>query len=193
MPLSDHLGTVGRRAIRSQQALLSAAISLVTRGDKLTVAALAQESALTRQTIYSHYPDAAAVLLAATEDLIRREVPHDADTAWPSDKPPAVLGALTRHLWSHRQFYRQVIQSPVARQVGQTLNGYFRPGTRRRVGEEYGSQLPATVLEDMTLFILAGIGALLEDRILDPHDESPEDAAMRCWRAAHAPSARPAT
>lgn len=175
--------------MRSSRALFKAAIDVVTRGDKLTVAALADASGLRRQTVYLHFPDAPAVVLAATQDLLRREVTGTDDTSWPSDEPPAVLFSLAEHLAAHRSFYRRVLDGPIARPVSATIAAYFRPGTHQRVQDEFGEQLSDDELEDLTAFLLAGMGSLLEDWIVGENEETAEHAALRCWRAAHALSA----
>ncbi|TIC85064.1 hypothetical protein E8D34_13395 [Nocardioides sp. GY 10113] len=182
------------RAQRSADALHEAAIALVLSGRRVSVAALAAASGVTRQTVYLHYADANGVVLAATRAMLDAEVgtgPSGDQMHWPGAAPPPVLVSLARHLEAHRAFYRRVLEGPIAEDVGDAIAAYFLPGTRQRIEEAYGDQLPRETLDDLTTFLYAGIRRLLTDWVVEPlSTTSPDQIAARCWRAARLLSER---
>ncbi|MEQ6903095.1 TetR-like C-terminal domain-containing protein [Nocardioides sp. YIM 152588] len=178
------------RALRSADALHQAAVDLVTSGRRVSVAALAEASGRTRQTVYLHYPDANSVVLAATRAMLDAEVVGGDGTHWPGAAPPPVLVSLAQHLDTHRDFYRRVLEGPIAHDVSDAIAAYFRPGTRQRIEDAFGDRLPRETLDDLATFLHAGIRRLLTDWVMDPGTTTPSGIAGRCWLAARLLSER---
>ena len=169
--------------LRSRAALLTTAVRLVSESGTtdISVTALADAANVSRQLVYLQFGDRDALLLEAAVDLVTRElIPHIAGV----DDERARALATARHFAAYRPFYRAMLTGSCAFAMTRTLSRSFSVLTRRTVRGLFG-ELDRQTTEDMTTFLAAGAGAILNDWVIDGADPlRPDEIAKRPLRLA---------
>jgi AcrR family transcriptional regulator len=166
-----------RRVLRSRDALMAAAVRLVSeRGTTaLPVSDLSDAADVSRQLVYLQFGDRDALLVAAAADLVERELIPEAGDA---DAPRrARVLAIARHFARHRPFYRAMLTGSCAFPMTRVLNRLF--GTPTGLREVFGDLDEATA-HDLGMLITGGTGAIVNDWVIDADDPlDPEELADR--------------
>ena len=173
-----------KRAQRSRTALLNAAIDLVSRRGTtaVPVTELADAAGVSRQLVYLQFGDRDALLVAAATELVTREL---LDEHADDDIPAGVL-ATTRHFATHRSFYRAMLTGSCAHAMTRTFNQVFSPFNQRFLADR-GTVADEDTAKDLSLFMAAGAGAIINDWLVDgPDTLDPDAAAARLLRLAYA-------
>jgi len=171
---------VDKRVQRSRAALLNAAIGLVARRGTtaIPVTELADAAGVSRQLVYLQFGDRDGLLVAAAADLVTREL---LDEHGDDDIPGGVL-ATTRHFAAHRAFYRAMLTGSCAYAMTRTFNQVFSPFNQRFL---QGRHVDEDTAKDLSLFMAAGAGAIINDWLVDgPDPLDPDAAADRLLRLA---------
>ena len=170
--------------LRSRAALLTTAVRLVSESGTtdISVTGLADAANVSRQLVYLQFGDRDSLLVKAAVDLVQRElIPHVGDGG--DDERRRAL-ATARHFATYRSFYRAMLTGSCAFAMTRTLSSSFSLLTRRSVRELFGELDPKT-MQDMTAFLAAGAGAILNNWVIDGADPlRPDDIAERLLRLA---------
>lgn len=164
------------RAERSREALFAAAIELVTRAatSDVSLAALAIESGLTRQTIYLHFADRDAVLIAAAVNLLSRELVEPARTR----KEVVAALDLAEHFSRHRTFYAAMLSGSCVAELNRELLAVFLPVNEQLAITLAGSH-GAERNRDLALYLTGGTEKLVMTWMLSDDPEPAEQFAAR--------------
>jgi len=178
------------RATRSRAVLFSAAITLVNRASSsdISVVALATESGLTRQTIYLHFPDRDAVLIAAAVDLLSREL---IDPARRRGEMVAALD-LAEHFDRHRTWYAALLSGSCVGRLNRELLSVFLPVNEQLAISLAGDQ-GAERNRDLALFLTGGTEKLVMTWMLSADPEPAQLFANRLVAVVEALTGSPAT
>jgi len=172
-----------RRVQRSRAALMAAAVRLVTENatTALSVIELADAADVSRQLVYLQFGDRDALLVAAAADLVERELlPEVADH---SAAHHVRMLAMARHFARHRPFYRAMLTGSCAFPMTRALNRLFGSLITTASLREVFGDLDDTTARDLTALITGGIGAIVNDWLVDGDDPlDPEDLADRLLR-----------
>lgn len=168
-----------KRVLRSREALLSAAVRLVSeRGTTaIPVTDLAAAADVSRQLVYLQFGDRDSLLVAAAADLVTRELLEETHDS-------ARLGVLAtaEHFARHRLFYRPMLTGSCSYAMTRTLNGVFGPLNLRVLRERFGNVDERTGA-DLSKFAAAGAGAIINDWLVDSPDPlDPHEPAERLLR-----------
>lgn len=162
-----------RRVRRSRSALMRAAIALVSeRGTAdVAVSEIAETADVSRQLVYQHFGDRDALLLAAAVDLAERELlPHVAA------QPESIAGKDRRllivvgHFAQHHSFYRAVLNGSRSFELTSALSDMLSPLNQQLVGLMCDAELEPQVVEDLSLFVTAGWGAVINRWLMEDAD-----------------------
>jgi AcrR family transcriptional regulator len=168
--------------LRSRAALLTTAVRLVSeRGTAdIPVTELADAANVSRQLVYLQFGDRDSLLVEAAVDLVRRElIPHVEEGV--EDERLRAL-ATARHFAKYRSFYRAMLTGSCAFAMTRTLSSSFSSLTRRAVRELFG-EFDEDTVADLTAFLAAGSGAIVNDWLIDGDDPlDPEKLAERLLR-----------
>lgn len=157
---------------RTRAALYSAAVRLVSERQSTSVSLteLADEADLSRQAVYSHFPDRDSVLVAAGIDLIEQQLFPDLLDCEGGDWQSMVLLA-TRHLAHYRSFYRALGAGPCAYQAEKAVVGAVS-----RMQQEPDGRLMDGLDGDVATFVIGGCFSLFTQWL--SADTPPEPDAM---------------
>ncbi len=173
-----------RRVRRSRASLMRAAVELVSERDStaVTVSEIAEAADVSRQVLYQQFGDRDTLLLEAALDLVRREL-LDNVRGFASPAERASLVALGRHFAAHRRFYRALLTGASAFALTNALTGVFLPRNRQLLTETLGDRLDAQGIEDLSVFMTGGAGAVVNTWVVDgPDPLDPEEFASRLTR-----------
>jgi AcrR family transcriptional regulator len=164
-----------RRVRRSRQALIQAAIALVTERDTAAVplSDIAQAADVSRQVVYQQFGDRDTLLLEAALDLARRELLPQIDEASqvPSGRDRAL--ATARHFADYRVFYRAVLTGASGFALNRSLSGLIIPLNRQVVEQMSDGWLGPKAVEDLAMFLTGGAAAVVNTWIVE--GETPLD------------------
>lgn len=107
------------RALRSREAVIDAAIELLSRpgapSTELTITQLAERAGVSRRAIYLNFETLENVFLHAVVALLGRafpERPFSLTSTTDTSTPPELLSRLARHLAENADFYTGVLTGP---------------------------------------------------------------------------------
>jgi AcrR family transcriptional regulator len=170
-----------RRVLRSRASLLTTAVRLVSElgTTDIPVTELADAANVSRQLVYLQFGDRDALLVEAAVDLVRRELVHE-EGGSEGQRPRAV--ATTRHFARYRPFYRAMLTGSCAFAMTRTLSTAFSSFTQESARELFGD-LDRKTMRDMTAFVAGGVGAIINNWLIDGEDPlRPDDLAERLLR-----------
>jgi len=149
---------------------MRAAVALVSERETadIGVSEIADAADVSRQLVYQHFGDRDGLLLAAAVDLAERELLQIAadNQAAPMDR----LTGVVRHFAQHRPFYRAMLNGPRFYELSNALNNMLGPLNRQLINLMSDSGLEPQVVEDMTLFITGGWGAVINGWLMEATD-----------------------
>jgi AcrR family transcriptional regulator len=136
------------RIIRSRRAVLDAALAeLAERGyGAFTIDGVATRAAVARSTIYRLWPDRAALIADAMDELNQQPPPRPSD----EETPRARIATLVRHLTTAMR------DSPVAACLPALIDGAERDRTLRRLHHRYNEHRRAALVTAIAVAAEAG-------------------------------------
>lgn len=154
------------RVVRTRAALIGAAIALVDEHDpdQISMADIAAQAKISRQSIYDHFTDRDHLLAVAAISRIRQATQRDpGPTRVPADgSPPQSLIALMTHLLDHRVFYQRLVTGRTSAVVRNELTRHntfhfermmMLPGS--------GRNMPIREQAELVTFLAGGSTALI--------------------------------
>lgn len=152
------------RIVRTRAALIGAAIALVDEHnpDQISMADIAAQAKVSRQSIYDHFTDRDHLLAEAAISRIRQATQRDpGPTRVPADgSPPQSLSVLMTHLLDHRAFYRRLVTGRTSAVVRDELTRHNRFHFERMMALP-GPSMPVREQAELVTFLAGGSTALI--------------------------------
>lgn len=186
--MSENVKTMDRRQARTRRALQQALLDLIEQKPwpEITVEDLTEAADIARPTFYAHFPDKAALLEDATQQLLG-ELSERVLAASPRNEPVyrgAGVAEIFRHADEHRALYRLLTGAEGSGRPRTALVTVLRglaASVFEPLAESLGGTPPLPMHEITAAFTGAGV-AVLHDWLRGEIEGAPEDVAVRFMR-----------